>query len=181
MIKAERSIMSGSKKKNREAGFSLMEVMIALSIFSFFVTAFMAGHGANISDSSRIDEEIILSRLCEKIINITILDPPEFKESLTLTPESKNFEETEYSDYKYSIEYKRLTIPDLTKIQGKEEGEEEEDNAGGIEKMIFEELKKNVEEIIWQIQVTVTNKATGFHYILSTWLTNNEAKIKISI
>ena len=95
-------------------GFSLMEVMIALTIFSFFITAFMVGHGGNISDSTFMEEELTLRHLCDKKIQSIIINPPEFKESLTLAPESGSFEEDEYKNYEFSVEYQRLEIPNLT-------------------------------------------------------------------
>lgn len=174
------------KKKFSRNGFSLMEVMIALAIFSIFISAFMTGHGSNLSDSAIIDEELILSHLCEKVIDETILTPPKYSESLTLTAETKTFEEAEYQDYQYTVRFKQLTIPDISQIQGNEEGEDdsyygENNKSAEIEKKIFEALKKNLEKMIWQMEVTVTNKATGFNYTLTSWLTNEKAKLDIAI
>jgi hypothetical protein len=47
--------------------------------------------------------------------------------------------------------------------------------------MVFEELKKNIEKIVWQARVTVTNKETKYSYSLSTWLTNYNEKIQINV
>jgi len=44
----------------KNAGFTLLEVMIAFAIFSFFIAAFMVGHGNNVADSTLLDEEAIL-------------------------------------------------------------------------------------------------------------------------
>ena len=51
----------------------------------------------------------------------------------------------------------------------------------GLEKMVFEELKKNIEKIVWQARVTVTNKETKYSYSLATWLTNYNEKIQLNL
>ena len=167
----------------RSDGFSLVEVMIALVLFALFITAYSVGFGTNVQNSARLDEEYLLHRLTEEILQTAIIDPPEYAESLTLTPQTKTFEEAEFSDYEYSIEYQRLELPDLSKIQGAEEEESdggEGNSASGMQKRIFEQLRKNLEEIVWQVKVTVKNKKTEFSYQLSTYVTNQKAKVKLN-
>ena len=74
-------------------GFTLLEVMIAMMIFAFFITVFVATQGENLNDSMRMRQELIMQQLCESKINEIIIDPPEFREALTLTKEQKTFEE----------------------------------------------------------------------------------------
>ncbi|MFW5887505.1 MAG: type II secretion system protein [Bacteriovoracia bacterium] len=171
----------GAVKKIAQAGFTLMEVMIALSIFAFFITAFMVGFGSNLSDSTMMDEENMLRQLCEEKIAQLELDPPDFVEGLTLTADTGNFSEEGYPDYEYIIKYKRLKIPDLNAIQGKEEDAPQEENAKGqLESMVFQKMRENIEKIIWQAEVTVKNKNTDFNYTLTTWLTNHDAQVKLN-
>jgi len=50
-----------------------------------------------------------------------------------------------------------------------------------LEKMVFDELKKNIEKIVWQAKVTVTNKETKYSYSLATWLTNYNERIQLNV
>ena len=43
------------------------------------------------------------------------------------------------------------------------------------------QLKKNIERVIWQARVTVTNKETKYNFTLSTFLTNHNEKIQLNI
>ena len=58
-----------------------------------------------------------------------------------------------------------------------EEDSNSQDNSKAMKKIIFEKLKKNIEEIIWQISVTVTEPNTNYSYTLNSWVTNEKAKI----
>jgi hypothetical protein len=49
------------------------------------------------------------------------------------------------------------------------------------EKMVFDTLKKNIERIVWQARITVTNKETKYSYALSTYLTNYNEQIQLQI
>lgn len=158
-------------------GFSLIEVLIALSIFAVFATAFISSQGSNVADSGRIDEENLTHQLCEMKLNEIILNPPEFRESLTLSKETKGFEGEEIKDYEFTIEYRRLKIPNFAKIAG-ESGDEGAASSSAQGK-IFDLIKKNIEEMIWQISVTVRNKNTDYQFTLTTWLENTQAKVAI--
>lgn len=161
-----------------ERGFSLVEVLIALTIFAVFATAFISSQGSNVADSARIDEENLIAQLCENKLNEIILNPPEFRESLTLSKETKGFEAEEIKDYEYTIEYRRLKIPNFAKIAG-ESGEEGVQSSSSQGK-IFDIIKKNVEEMIWQVSVTVRNKNTDYKFTLTSWLENTQAKVSIN-
>ena len=186
----------GSLKKFKERGFSLLEVMIAIMIFSFFITSFLVSQGYNVSDSALSEEQLILQSLCERKINELVLDPPKFSNATANLKETKTFEESEFSNYEYTLEIKKLTLPDFGQLfsQKGAVSEEAQDSyegdyySGGgnqknaaIEKMVFEELKKNIERVIWQARVTVTNKETRYNFTLSTFLTNYNEKIQLNI
>jgi prepilin-type N-terminal cleavage/methylation domain-containing protein len=182
--------------KNQK-GFSLIEVLIAITLFAFFVTAFLTAQGYNVSDSQLSEEQLMLQQLCERKINELYLDPPKFENMLNGLKETKTFEENDLKGYEYTLEIKKLTIPDFAQLFGQKDGVSEEGqdayegnymnqgNAGqrnaGLEKMVFEELKKNIEKIVWQARVTVTNKETKYSYSLATWLTNYNEKIQLNI
>ncbi|MBT3983344.1 MAG: prepilin-type N-terminal cleavage/methylation domain-containing protein [Bacteriovoracaceae bacterium] len=162
-----------------QSGFTLMEVMIAITIFSLFIGAYMVAQGNNLLDSTNYNEELLLHNLCEDKINELIVNPPEFREAMTAAPDIKPFEN--HKNYQYEIEYKKLKIPDLAKIQGKPEDEEEVSTDAKYKKLVYDKMKKNLEEMVWQVKVTVRNKETKYHYSLTTWLYNYKAKIKMEI
>jgi Tfp pilus assembly protein PilV len=181
----------------KEWGFSLLEVMIALTLFAFFLTAFLAAQGYNVSDSILNQEQLTLQSLAERKMNELIIDPPKFTNADKNKKETKTFEETEYQGYSYTVELKPLTIPDFAQLfsQKNAVSDEAKDDYQGnyyndsqkgkrnssLETMIFEELKKNVERILWQARITVTNKETGYSYSLSTYVTNYNEKVILNV
>jgi prepilin-type N-terminal cleavage/methylation domain-containing protein len=187
-----------SLKSFYQTGFSLIEVLIAITLFAFFVTAFLTSQGYNVSDSQLSEEQLMLQNLCERKINELFLDPPKFQNILGTLKETKTFEEKDLSNFEYTLEIKKLTIPDFAQLFGQKGNVSEEaqdayegdymnqsssssKRNSGLEKMVFEELKKNIEKIVWQARVTVTNKETKYSYSLSTWLTNYNEKIQINV
>lgn len=189
--------MDQSLKNNGQKGFSLIEVLIAITLFAFFVTAFLTAQGYNVSDSQLSEQQLVLQQLCERKINELYLDPPKFQNISTELKETKKFDETELAEFEYTLEIKKLTIPDFAQLFGQKDGVSEEgQNAydgnymdegnknqrnSALEKLVFEELKKNIEKMVWQARVTVTNKETKYSYSLSTWLTNYNEKIQLNV
>lgn len=159
-------------------GFSLVEVMIAMTLFALFITAFLMSQGANISGSINMEEDLTMQSLATRKINEVLLDKPLFTNATENDVETKNFEEEDFKIYKYTIEYKKLEFPNFQQLTGTEEedpyGQDQDD---AIKKMVFDKLKKNMEEILWQVKVTITNTETDYEYSLSTWLTNDKAQI----
>ena len=171
------------ENKFTDKGFTLVEVMIAMTIFGLFITAFLMSQSANISSSVTMAEDLTLQSLAERKINEVLLDKPVFTNATENDVEIKKFEEEEFQRYQYKIEFKKLEFPNFNQLTGA--GEEEEDPYGedansAIKKMVFDKLKKNMEEILWQVRVTITNTDTDYSYSLSTWLTNDRAKIDTS-
>ena len=112
------------------SGFTLVEIMIAITVFALFATAYVASEGFNISDSSNMRQELFLQKLCENKVNQLLIKIPELKESLTLVPMTGTFEDEGYPDFEYTVEFKKLIIPDLKKIQG-EKGDGQNNNENG--------------------------------------------------
>ncbi len=159
-------------------GFTLLEVLIAMVVFAVFVTAYYTTQSNNVNSSRRIREDITLKQLATNLINELNYNPPEFKDSITLKPETKTFEE--YPNYEYTIEYKKFEIPDLSKIKGNDENEAPEEGAKNAEKILYKNIKEGLQKMIWQVEVTVKNKETGYVYDMSSWLYNEAAQIKLS-
>lgn len=159
-------------------GFTLIEVMIALSIFAFFITAFMTTQGMNIASSGLMREDLLLRDLTELKINEIIENPPDLRDNLILAPETKSFED--YPEYEYKIEYQKFLIPDLSKIKGNsEENQNEQDDLAVLQSRLFNTVKDNIEKMIWQVRVSVRNKETDYRFELSTWLLNKDAQVKL--
>ena len=173
-----------------------MEVMIAITLFAFFITAFMTSQGNNVSDSIRNKEQLILQSLAERKINELILNPPKFTNADDNKKETRTFEETEYQGYQYTLELKRLVLPDFGQLMAQKNTGDEAAGGGEndytddanrsnrnaqLEKMIFDEMKRNVERILWQARVTVTNKETKYSFILSTYLTNHNERVQLNV
>lgn len=177
MAKGIRKILS-----NQE-GFTLVEVMIALTLFAVFITAFIMSQGSNITMSMQMSEDLMLHNLAERKINEVLLDPPKFTNATDKDVDEKNFEEEDFKKYKYRVEFKKLEIPDLNQLMGKMEGEDEEDRSqdqsrsDAVTKMVFEKLKKNIEKMIWQVKVTITNTENDYSYELTSWITNKDARM----
>ncbi len=163
--------------KNQQ-GFTLVEVMIALAIFAVFIAAYVTSQGANIASSSRFKEEINMRNLAEIKINEIVVSPPDLAKNLELTPQTGTFEEIE--GYTFSITYKSFLIPDLTKIQGGNAGESDGQMAE-LEKRMFQTIKENFEQLLWQIEVEVTNSLTGDKYRASTWIYNPKAQVRFNV
>ena len=124
---AKREIDSQTILSNQN-GFTLFEVMIAIAIFTIFATAFVTGEGYNLLDSSKLKEELIMKDLCENKINDIIVNPPELRDALTLTKETKDIEG--YPEYQTIVEFKKFFVPDMNKISGNtgEDGKEKEES-----------------------------------------------------
>ncbi len=165
--------MNGLKKNS--SGFALIEVMIALFLFAVFMAVFATTQGYNLSDSFNMKEELIMTELAKNEINKILLDPPK-----TITPglflgqgDTKTVEGNEA--YERTIKYKEFFIPDFNKLQGVESGQ----SSSGYEAKIYQEVKTNLEKLLYQVEVTVKNKNTGFKYTLSTFLLNGSAKVQL--
>ncbi len=186
-------------KHRLESGFSLLEVMIAFMLFAFFMTAFLTSVGYNVNESILNEEQLLLQSLCERKLNELHLDPPKFENFVSNFKETKTFPESNFSGYEYTVEINKITIPDLSQMMGTkgassedaqeayegnyygEEGGSRNQNNAGIEKLVFEEMKKNIEKILWQARVTVTNKETKYSWSLSTYLTNYNERVQINV
>jgi hypothetical protein len=68
----------------------------------------------------------------------------------------------------------------MSKIVGKDKDDKIDNNPKNeMEKRIFKVFKENMELMIWQVEVTVSNKLTNEQFKLSTWLYNQNADVKI--
>ena len=169
-----------------EKGMTLIEVTIAIFLFAVFITAFMTGQGDNISDSIEFKGELLLKDIAEMKMNETIINPPQdFRPTagkVNVNEEKKKFEEIEeYPDYQYAVQLFKVTIPELEKITGQAEEENNPNQDQAIQKRIFDNFKRNMEQLVWQIVITVEHKPSGATYDLSTWYYNPQGRIQLDI
>jgi prepilin-type N-terminal cleavage/methylation domain-containing protein len=166
-----------------QKGFSLIEILMALTLFATFVSVYVINQGSSIADNQTLRDEMNLANLADEKIQEILLSPPPFNESLTVSKDTKRFDKKGFEDYEYTIEYKRLEFPDLSKLAGAAgDGNEGGDNIKqAIASKIFTSLKDNIKELLWQVSVTIKNTSTGRLYVLSTWLTNPNGTIALQI
>lgn len=184
-------------KLKNESGFSLLEVMIAITLFAFFISAFLSSQGYNVADSVNSEQQLELHTLAEKTMNELLINPPKFTNAQKNSIETKKFPETEYSQFEYDLEIRKLEIPDFGQLfaqkgQGGEEGGSGNDSSyynnankanrnSSTEKVIFEQLKKNIERMLWQVRITVRNKETRMSYSLSSYMTDYNQKVQLNV
>jgi type II secretion system protein I len=166
---AKKLIQSLSNNK----GFTLIEVMIALAIFAVFIVAFITSQGINLADSTKMQEEINLKNFAEYKINQIITTPPELNDSLTLSGDKGKFEENE--DYTFEVKYKRVEI-DIQKIMGAT-SDENDSSASPAQGKITQNITKNLKELVWQVEVKITNTLSGNTFTVASWIYNHKAKV----
>lgn len=172
------------KQAKVHLGFTLIEVMIALAVFSVFAVAFVTAQGYGLADSSDMRKEQFLQQLCQNKLSEILLDPPKLNEALTLKEggETKSFED--YPEYEYNIKYKQFELPSIEKFKAMGASEDDETSndddqsseSQAVEAKVYSEIQRIMKEALWQITVTVKNKEDQFPFSLSTWLINDSAK-----
>ncbi len=185
--------------QENQSGFSLLEVMIAITVFAIFISAFLVSQGYNVSDSALSEEQLKLHMLCDQKMQEILIDTPKFTNAMVDLKETKTFEIDEFKNYSWTIEWKKLKVPDFGKIfasnaaeqsnDGEASGEDDkyynDRNSGqrnkSIENLVFTKLKENIERVIWQVRLTVTNKETKYSYTLSRWVTNYDEPIQLNL
>lgn len=173
------------KKQTSQDGYLIIESLMALLLGATIALTFIFTSTSNLTKSDRLRKELLMKSICEEQMNLLIENPPRFDERLTLTAEETNFEykEENGSDkyektYKIKTTYKRLEIPGLDQIQGKDEQNEDE-NAQTNQK-IMENVKNNIKEMIWQVRIEVIDPDEPDNiFSLSSYLYNDKAMVKI--
>lgn len=163
---------------HNQAGFSIIEVLIALAIFGAYSTVMILTQVSNKDRSIRMAQDLKLHNLAEMKMNEVLLTQKEFTNATEKDAETGNFEIEGYQNYAYKVEYKRNEFPDFSALMGQTEEESRQENSNAaVKKLIFEKLKNNIEEMVWQVKVTVTNTIDESSYELNSWVNNPKAKI----
>ena len=162
------------KMIRNQKGMTLIEVLISITLFGVFVTAFVTRNGMNLQSSLNFKSELKLRDLTTSIINEILINPPELTDSLTLSPKTKSIEGM--PGFTYSIEWKNFEIPDYTKMSN----QNQDDPRAAFQKKVFEQVKENMKLLVWQLAVEVKDSETNSSYRLATWLYNDKAKVQLS-
>ncbi len=166
--------------KLKSQGFSLVEVLIAVTLFSIFLATYYSTRSTALLQSRRIREEVVLQRLCSEKLNEVILSPPELSEILTVADQTESIATKGFEGYQSIVQWKKLTIPDFSALITGEEGEEQNPRSA-LQKQVFDQLRDNIEKMVWQVKVTVKNPKSNYTYSLSTWVTNENAQVQIRL
>ena len=166
-------------QKPNENGFTLLEIMIAMTVFSMFVTAFVVSQGNNLADSSNMRFEYQLKNLLEKEVNEIVINPPEFTPGLLITNENDYKTIEDFEEYEKKVEWFEFLLPDLSQLNKKEGSEDSESSQqDNIQTKITESVSKNLKLLLWQLRVTIRHKETQKQMEATTWLVNQKAKVK---
>ena len=166
-------------QKPNKNGFTLLEIMIAMTVFSMFVTAFVVSQGNNLADSSNMRFEYQLKNLLEKEVNEIIINPPEFTPGLLITNENDYKAIEDFEGYEKKVEWFEFLLPDLSQLNKKEGSEDNESSQqDNIQTKITESVSKNLKLLLWQLRVTIRHKETQKQMEATTWLVNQKAKVK---
>ncbi len=167
--------------RSNNSGFTLLEVLIAITIFAFFSTAYLVTQGNNLSDSKQMRRETNLESIAVKLVNEIIVSPPEFSPSLLINPEGAYKKYEEDNSFEFRIEWSEFKIPDFNQLQGNEEGDESSSNSQSlVQKSIFDNIKNNLEKKIWQLRVIVREADTKLSFDLSTWVLDPKYKVQFT-
>ena len=163
--------------KSLECGISLLELMMAMAITAIFGVALLSGIGGNVFRSEEMRAELKVIELAEMKVNELILAPPVFKENLLSEfEEEKEFKE--YPNYTYSIKLHPFMLADYLSALGQGPDSEEYEDQGVAYRKIFNLVSKNVQKMIWQLEITVTHTVSKHSYSLSTLLYDRDASIE---
>lgn len=162
-------------KRITESGFTLIEVLFALAIFAAFLLGISTTISHNVSSSILMKEDMNLHNLAELKMNEVLLDKKEFTNATKNDVDSGNFEIEGMEKYKYEVKIRPTEFPDLSQIMG--QTDDESNTVDPVNKIIFEKLKKNLEEMIWQVNVKVTNTEEDYSYEINTWVNKTNPKL----
>ncbi len=159
-------------------GFTLVEVLIALTVFAAFATAMVFRLSNNVSGSIQLSADLKLHNLAELKMNETLIGKKEFTNATANDVKTGSFEVEGYEDYKYKVEITNIKFPDFAQLMGNSEDDADANDSSNnrIQKAIFDKMKKNIEDMIWQVTVTVIAPDTE-EYQLHSWINKSNAKI----
>ena len=161
-----------------QKGFSLFEVLIALSLFAIFFVVFASSFFHNQKASAELNEEMIMSTLAERATRQILIDPPALNENLSTSVKKESFEDP-YKEYSYSVEWKKLELPNFSELMNLN-GENESANNKSIMDTIFKQVQEATKEIIWQLRLTIIHNPSMREYPVTLWVKNPDKELSLS-
>ena len=163
---------------NSQSGFSILEVMVALAIFGAYATAMILTQISNTDRSMNMGKDMKLHTIAQMKMNEVLMRRNEFTNATENDAENGTIDIEGLENFKFLIEYKRNIFPDFAALMGQTEEESNQvDPNAAVKKLIFDKMKKNIEEMIWQVKVTITNTNDGASYELNSWVNKDNAKL----
>ncbi len=175
-------------QKDCNKGMSLLEIMVAITLFSIFAVFFIGTQQFQIKRAMSARDKVDLLYLCDLKFKQTLFNPKIISNLVLVdtTPDKTEgiFEEP-YTDYRYTIEYYKFFFPPLEELQGmplsEGEGVVEIDT---VSAKILKTTKELLEKNMVQLKVSVTHEKTKKTTSLETWLSvpiDGSSKFKISL
>lgn len=156
-------------KNIRQAGFSLFEVLVAISIFAVFFIVFANSFFQNQRASTELNQELIMSNLAEKIIRQTLVALPPLSESLHNSNKKESFEAPD-QDYSYTVEWSRLEFPNFAELMKSVNPEADPSTSQSIMDQVFKQVQAATKDVLWQMRLTIIHNPTGKAYPVSFWI-----------
>ncbi len=169
-----KSFMNFGLKNHK--GLSLIEIMMALTIFTTFAVFFIGTQQFQVKRAITARNKIDLMYLCDLQLKRTLLDPKKIS-SLSMTDSSPDSTTgvfpAPYQDYSYTIEYFKFFFPPVDQLQsfnieGMEGMNLQMDNASS---RILKNTKELMEKNMVQLRVSVVDNKTQEKVSLQTWIT----------
>lgn len=165
---------------NSEKGFSLFEVLVAISVFAIFFVVFSSSFFHNKNASMELNEELAMANIAEKTLKEILLSPPTLTESLHKSEKKENFEDAAFKDYQYIVEWSRLEIPNFSELT-RLSGDNKDQNAqSSIVAKVFKHVQEATKDSIWQLRLTIIHTPTEKKYPVALWFKNPNKEISLS-
>ena len=160
-----------------QKGMSLLELMIAMAITAIFGVVLLSGIGGNVFRSEEMRDELKIAELLELKMNELVLEPPPFQENLlTEFEDEQKFED--FPGYVYSVRIHPFMLSDYLAALGQGPDSEEYQEQGELYRRVFNLVAKNVQKIIWQVEITVTHISSERSLSASRFFYNRDASIE---
>lgn len=174
--------------KDYSKGMSLLEIMLALTLFAIFAVFFIGTQQFQVKRAMNARNKIDLLYLCDLKFKETLFNPKNISSMVLVdtTPDTTEgtFEEP-YQEYTYKIAYYKFFFPPIEELQGMPNGESGAPlEIDTVSAKILKTTKELLEKNMVQLKVSVIHEKTKRTTSLETWLSvpiDGSSKFKISL
>jgi prepilin-type N-terminal cleavage/methylation domain-containing protein len=186
--------------KRNECGFSLVELLIAISIMAVFLISFSISHQGQIFRSQDISDEVELTDQCYIKMQEALLTLTPLSEPMTVAP--IKVQDPKFPDLDISYQWSLFIIPDLNGSGGESSQSDSQSNENNFDEnfsigqavgatandaqsqmamqQIFIQVQENFKKLLYQLKVTIVSKDTKKNCELSTWVINPGQRIEFN-